>query len=114
MPILLIFSNVVAIIIEGAIITKTGIHVPFLYVCVALVSIAGGLMTLLQTNTGTSKWEGYQILLGFGAGCALQIPRIAAQNVNLLRDVPTAMAITIFAQTFGPTIMLSVGNNILN
>ncbi|KAF1978494.1 MFS general substrate transporter [Bimuria novae-zelandiae CBS 107.79] len=110
----LILSNVVAIMISGIIITKTGIYVPLLYICVVLVSIACALMTLLETDTGTAKWVGYQILHGFGAGCALQIPQIAAQNVNSLQDVPTAVAITMFAQNFGPTIMLSAGNNILN
>ncbi|KAJ4305330.1 hypothetical protein N0V90_000861 [Kalmusia sp. IMI 367209] len=110
----LILSMVVSIMFSGICITKTGIYVPFIFVTVVMVSIAGGLVTLLETDSGTGKWVGYQILYGFGAGCALQIPQIAAQNVNELKDVPTAMAITMFAQNFGPTILLSAGNNILN
>lgn len=99
---------------SGAIITRTGIYVPWLYAGVTLISIGGGLMTLLEIDTESGKWIGFQILYGFGAGCALQIPQIAAQNVNTLQDVPAAVAITFFAQNFGPTIMLSAGNNVLN
>ena len=81
---------------------------------VILTSIASGLLTTLQTDTGTGKWIGYQILYGVGAGAALQIPTIAVQNVLPIQDVPTGLAIVILAQNLGPAIFLSAGNNVFN
>ncbi|KAF2642701.1 major facilitator superfamily transporter [Massarina eburnea CBS 473.64] len=110
----LILSNVIALIIGGGLVTKFGHYVPFFYVSVVLMSIASGLLTTLQTDTGMAKWIGYQILYGAGSGSALQLPLIAVQNVLKLEDVPTGLAIVILAQNLGPAIMISVGNNVLN
>jgi hypothetical protein len=73
-----------------------------------------GLITTLEVHTGTAKWTGYQLLCGFGAGCALQIPNAATQNMRPLEDIPTDLAIVIQARNFGPTVMLGAGNNVMN
>jgi hypothetical protein len=84
------------------------------YVSVVLTSIAAGLLTTLQTDTGTGKWVGYQILYGAGAGAALQVPLLATQRVLPAKDVPTGLAIVILMQNFGPAVMISAGNNVFN
>jgi hypothetical protein len=110
----LILSNVASLILVGGLISKFGFYIPFVYVCIVLVSIAAGLVTMLAPHTESGKWIGYQILYGFGVGCAYGIPQIAAQAVLPLQDVPTGLAITIFFQNFGPAVLLSAGNNVLN
>jgi hypothetical protein len=110
----LILSNVVSIAVTGGLITKFGFYVPYIYICIILTCIGSGLITTLQVDSTISKWIGYQLLYGFGAGCALQIPNVATQNVLPLDDIPTGLAIVILAQNFGPAVMLSAGNNILN
>ncbi|KAI0403075.1 major facilitator superfamily domain-containing protein [Xylaria palmicola] len=110
----LILSNVVAIILAGALTTRFGYYMPFVYLCVVLISIASGLLTTLTPETGTGKWIGYQILFGFGCGCGLQLQQIAAQTVLPFQDVPTGIAITLFFQNFGGALFVSVGNNVLN
>lgn len=110
----LILSNVVGLILVGGLVTKFGHYMPFVFVCIVFVCIAAGLTTTLKPDTSTDKWVGYQIMYGFGVGCAYQLPQIAAQTVLPLRDVPTGLAITIFFQNFGPAVLLSAGNNVLN
>jgi MFS family permease len=110
----LILSNVISIAITGGLITKFGFYVPYVYLCIVLTCIGCGLITTLDVHSGTAKWIGYQLLYGFGVGCALQIPNVATQNVLPLEDIPTGLAIVILAQNFGPAVMLSAGNNILN
>ncbi|KAF2686071.1 MFS general substrate transporter [Lentithecium fluviatile CBS 122367] len=110
----LILSNVVSIAVTGGLITKFGFYVPYVYLCIVLTCIGCGLITTLDVHTGTAKWIGYQLLYGFGAGCALQIPNMATQNVLPLADIPAGLATIILAQNFGPAVMLSAGNNILN
>jgi len=110
----LILSNVFSIALTGGLITKFGFYVPYIYLCVVLTCVGSGLVTTLEVHTGTAKWIGYQLLYGFGAGCALQIPNVATQNVLPLNDIPTGLAIVILAQNFGPAVMLSAGNNVLN
>jgi hypothetical protein len=39
---------------------------------------------------------------------------VATQNVLLLEDIPTGLAVVILAQNLGPAVMISAGNNILN
>ncbi|KAI8950859.1 major facilitator superfamily domain-containing protein [Xylaria longipes] len=110
----LILSNVVGIILAGALTTNFGHYMPFIYVCVVFVSIASGLLTTLTPSTDTGKWVGYQILFGFGCGCGFQLPQIAAQTALPFQDVQTGIAITLFFQNFGGALFVSVGNNVLN
>ena len=110
----LILCNVIAIIIGGFLITKFGHYMPLVFLSVVLSSLGAGLMLLLEPGTDAGKWIGFQILYGFGIGCALSIPQIAAQTVLSLQDIPTGLAVVGFFQNLGPAIMLSAGNNVLN
>lgn len=110
----LILSNVVGLILVGGLVSTFGFYMPFVYTCIVCICIAAGLITTLAVDTTTGQWIGYQILYGFGVGCAYQLPQIAAQTVLPLNDVPTGLAITIFFQNFGPAVLLSAGNNVLN
>ncbi|KAK4096552.1 hypothetical protein N658DRAFT_489871 [Parathielavia hyrcaniae] len=110
----LILSNVVGLILVGGLVSTFGFYMPFVYACIFCICIAAGLTTTLAVDTTTGQWIGYQILYGFGVGCAYQLPQIAAQTVLPLNDVPTGLAITIFFQNFGPAVLLSAGNNVLN
>jgi MFS family permease len=110
----LILSNVVGLILVGGLVSTFGFYMPFVFVCIVCICISAGLMTTLAVDTTTGQFIGYQILYGFGVGCAYQLPQIAAQTVLPLNDVPTGLAITIFFQNFGPAVLLSAGNNVLN
>jgi MFS family permease len=110
----LILSNTFGIFFSGGLTSTFGYYMPYVYICVALTSIGSGLLTTLDPTSSTGRWVGYQILYGFGCGCAFQLPQIAAQAVLPQQDVPVGVAITLFGTMLGASLFVSVGNNVLN
>ncbi|KAK7702816.1 hypothetical protein SLS64_009426 [Diaporthe eres] len=110
----LVVSQVLAIIMVGVLTSKIGYYMPFIYVSVIVSAVGSGLLITLSSNTSTAQWIGYQILYGFGSGCGFQVPQVAAQTVLPFKDIPTGIAITLFFQSLGGSIFVSVGNNVLN
>ena len=107
-------SQVLAIITVGVLTSKLGYYMPFIYLSVALSAVGSGLFTTLSSETSTARLIGYQILYGVGSGFGFQVPQIAAQTVLSFKDIPTGIAITLFFQSLGGSIFVSVGNNVLN
>ncbi|KAF4830410.1 Efflux pump aflT [Colletotrichum tropicale] len=110
----LVLSMVVASLMTGALIRRTGYYTPFLIIGVCFMSVGAGLLNTLQLDTPSAKWIGYQILYGFGTGCASQVPNIAAQTVLPKKDVPIGTSLMFFSQLLGGAIFISVGQNVLN
>ncbi|OJJ05783.1 hypothetical protein ASPVEDRAFT_894952 [Aspergillus versicolor CBS 583.65] len=99
LPSIVAFS--ISMVVSGGLITKTGIASPILVVGAAIATVGTGLLYTLDIGTGSGKWIGYQILSGVGWGLAFQVPIIVAQNVVAPSDIPPAIAIVLFFQTFG-------------
>ncbi|KAH0430442.1 hypothetical protein CcaCcLH18_07822 [Colletotrichum camelliae] len=110
----LVLSMVVASLMTGALIRRTGYYTPLLIIGVCFMSIGAGLLNTLQLDTPSAQWIGYQILYGFGTGCASQVPNIAAQTVLPKKDVPIGTSLMFFSQLLGGAIFISVGQNVLN
>ena len=77
----LILSNVITLLITGALIAKFKHYVPFFYACTIFTSIACGLIVTWQVDSSAGVWIGYQIIEGVGTGFALQLPSVAIQAV---------------------------------
>jgi hypothetical protein len=101
-------------VFAGALTVKLGYYMPFVLASVVFMSIGGGLLTLLKTDSSTGAWIGYQIVFGLGAGLGFQQVTLAAQAVLPLADVSTGVAIAMFVQLLGGAVFVSVGNNIFN
>ena len=56
-----------------------GYYTQFMFLSVILMSIGSGLLTTFHTNTGHSKWIGYQVFFGAGVGFGMQQTLIAVQ-----------------------------------
>lgn len=110
----MVLSLVIFSILGGAAITTFGHYGPFYYLSVILSSIGVGLLTTFTTDTGHSKWIGYQVLYGAGIGMGLQLSLIAVQVVLSLDDVAIGMVIIIFFQTLGGALFVSVGQNVFS
>lgn len=108
----LILSQVVGTILAGALTSQTGYYMPFVFLSTIFMAIGAGLITLLEVDTSTAKWVGYQILFGFGAGLGFQQVTLAAQAVLDQKDVATGTGIAMFIQLFGGALFVSVGLNI--
>jgi hypothetical protein len=99
-------------IVLGGTITMTGIFNPFLITGPAIAAIGGGLLSTLNQSSSAGEWIGYQIILGIGVGACLTIPLMLAGVVVKPKDVSTATAIIIFAQSIGGATMLAAAQGI--
>jgi MFS family permease len=112
MSIPLIGGLVVASILSGAMIKRTGYYAPNMIATSILTSIGAGLLTTLTMTSNHSKWIGYQIIFGFGLGVGMQQSTTACRTVLERKDVPIAMSGIFFAQTLGGAVFLAIGQTI--
>ncbi|CAN9079477.1 unnamed protein product [Alternaria sp. RS040] len=107
-----ILSLVIMSLIAGVIVTATGHYAPLMVVSSILMAIGVGLLTTFQPDTSSSRWIGYQVIFGAGAGFGMQQTLIAVQTVLPAYDVPIGTALIMFSQTLGGAVFISVGQNI--
>lgn len=106
-----------------------GYYIPVALFASVLLSVGSGLIATFSPSTPTGKWIGYQILYGAGRGLGLQMvclilpitdssahlvififlwqPIIAVQNTVPPQQIPIAMALVTFSQSFGAALFLS-------
>ncbi|KAF2761484.1 putative MFS multidrug transporter [Pseudovirgaria hyperparasitica] len=108
----MIISHVCAALCSGPIVKIVGYYVPIAMFAAILLTIGSGLMATFSPDTSTGKWIGYQIIYGVGRGLGLQMPLIAVQSTVLPQQLPIAMALVIFSQSFGAAMMLSFAETI--
>lgn len=90
-----IVSVTIAMILSGIFVGCTGLAVAT-EVCGAAVAVIGaGLLFMLDINTSTAKWIGYQILAGVGWGLGFQVPIIVAQGSASSEDMSSTTAIVL-------------------
>ncbi|MCJ1392052.1 hypothetical protein MMC18_004919 [Xylographa bjoerkii] len=107
-------SITLASIVIGGSITSFGWYVPFMWIGAAIFTVGAGMLYTLQVNSGAGMWIGYQILTGIGAGASVQIPFISVQVVLKAKDMPTGNALTIFFNSLGGALAISVAQNIFS
>lgn len=99
----------------GGVMSKTGKYRPIHYAGFALMTIGFGIFSLLDRDTSTGKWVGYQILAGAGAG--LVIPTLLPAIMAPLSEADTALAtatwavLRSFGLTWGTAIPAAIFNN---
>lgn len=88
-------------IIGGLLLSKFGRYKPILVICFVLIVIGFGMFTLLDENSSTGAWVGFQVLESFGAGFGMGalLPALLAP----LTDEDTALATATwgFMRSFG-------------
>ncbi|KAL9103276.1 MAG: hypothetical protein Q9187_009025 [Circinaria calcarea] len=128
-------SITLASIAIGGSVTVFGWYTPFMWFGAAVFTVGAGLLYTLKVNASAGQWIGYQILTGVGAGASIQIPFIAVQVVLSAKDMPSGSkpstfhamyihaftntrtfgnpdALTIFFNTLGGAISVSIAQNI--
>ncbi|PNY26418.1 Pantothenate synthetase [Tolypocladium capitatum] len=103
----LIVAVTFSTIASGAFISATGNYQPMLIGGAALATIGAGLLYLLDVNTSTGHWIGYQIVAGAGWGASFQIPMIAVQGSVLPQDLAMGTGMLLFFQCIGGAIFVS-------
>ncbi|THC94946.1 hypothetical protein EYZ11_005585 [Aspergillus tanneri] len=95
-------------VVSGVMMGKLGYYLPWSIFGCVLTTIGSGLLSTISPTTSTKDWVGYQLLIGLGRGCCMQVPMVAVQNAVVAEDVSPAMAILTFSQTFGGAIFLAI------
>ncbi|OCL13154.1 MFS general substrate transporter [Glonium stellatum] len=108
----MIMGVVVLSLSSGISVTLLGYYTPFMYASSIFMAIGGGLLTTFATNTGHSKWIGYQFIYGAGVGLGMQQTLMVVQTVLPDADVPIGTAIMMFSQTLGGALFISVAQNV--
>jgi len=104
----LVLSLVIASVVAGVAITKTGYYTPWMIACACLMSAGAGLITTFSRGTGNAQVTGYQVIFGFGVGLGYQQAGIAAQTVLSRADIPIGVALMFFAQGLGGAVFISI------
>jgi hypothetical protein len=108
----MVVSLVVASILSGATISRTGHYVPIMFVATMLMATGSGMISTFKVDTGHSAWIGYQVLFGLGLGSGMQQPTMAAQTVLDPADVAIGVALMFFFQSMGGAIWVAVSQNL--
>ena len=107
-------SITISSVIVGGSITALGWYTPFTWIGTAIFAVGSGMLYTLKPSSSAGMWIGYQILSGFGAGACVQIPFVAIQVVLSKKDMPSGNAITIFFNTLGGAMSISIAQNIFS
>ncbi|CAK7205357.1 hypothetical protein SEUCBS139899_008127 [Sporothrix eucalyptigena] len=110
----LMLSMVLATMVCGFSTQKIGYYTPFAIAGACLLSVGAGLLYTLEPDTAEGRWIGYQILYGFGMGLVFQAPNLAVQTVLPRQDVPIGTSLMFFSQMLGATVIVSIGENVLD
>ena len=108
----MILGNVLGVISAGALTTRFGYYMPFIFLSLIFMSIGAGLLTTLQVDSSSAHWIGYQILFGLGSGWGFQQTAVAAQTVLALVDIPIGTAIMVFVQLLGGAMFVTIAQNV--
>jgi MFS transporter, DHA2 family, glioxin efflux transporter len=100
-------------IFVGGIITATGIHNLFLISGPATAAVGSGLLMLLDDQSSSGRWIGFQVILGVGVGFCLTIPLMLSQVVVRTKDVSTATRIIICTSSARPALFFLLGFKML-
>jgi hypothetical protein len=102
----------VTMLATGYILTKGGYSMPFMVLCVIMVSVACGLLTTWTPSSSDATVFGYLTLYGLGQGFGWQQPILIAQTMLPAAEVPTGTSLTTVCKLLGGTIFVSVAESL--
>lgn len=90
-----------AAIVGGVLLTKFGRYKPILVVSFASIVVGFGLFSLLDENSSTAAWVGFQVIESFGAGLCMAalLPALLAPLTD--KDTALATGTWAFMRSFG-------------
>ncbi|CAG8950774.1 hypothetical protein HYFRA_00002988 [Hymenoscyphus fraxineus] len=104
----LIILITATIMLNGGILSKTGLYKPWYLVGSVLVLVGGVLISRTDLQTSTARIYGYQVILGVGLGGYLQSGYAIIQSILSPSDVAYAVSFMLTAQLLGLVFALSI------
>jgi len=110
----LMFGMVIASILSGQIISKTGSYKKLAIISFAIGTVGMFLLSTLNANTSHLELIIYEAIAGIGAGIGIPIFTVAAQNAVTKRDLGVVTSSTMYFRFLGSVIGLAVLGAIVN
>lgn len=107
-----IISFVATSLVSGAAVSFIGYYTAFVIAGAAFHSVGNGLITTFSASTPESRWIGFQVILGIGAGMGAQASMLPAQTVLKSKDIALGLAVLNFASIVSGAIFSSVAESI--
>lgn len=105
-----IFIMIVAVIANGAVLSKHGMYMPWYLAGGSLIVIGAALMYTVKLSTSISHIYGYTVLIGLGVGLFSQTSFSVAQALVEPHMIPAAVGFISCAQITGITLSLAIAN----
>ncbi|MEV4318926.1 MDR family MFS transporter [Actinocrispum sp. NPDC049592] len=104
----LVAGLMVAAIVVGQVISKTGRYRWF--PVIGSLLIAGGLLLLSLMDASTTFWvtSGYMIVLGLGVGMVMPVPTVVVQSTSDYKDLGVATSGVSFLRTLGSSFGVAI------
>lgn len=99
-------------VLGGFVVSVTGYATPPAIIGSALGTVGLGLLTLLNVETTTAQWVGFQLLTSAGFGLSIQQCFTAVQTVLGEDDIAIGTTAVIASQSLGGAVFLTVGNSV--
>ncbi|KAK7949384.1 efflux pump antibiotic resistance protein [Apiospora aurea] len=109
----LLLSQLVSLIVVGAIVKQFGLYVPYM-IAGELICIGGqAMLTQIRRDTSTLYWAASFVVSGLGPGMAMQLPYTAVAVVLSDDDIPVGNAIAVLFYQLGGAIFISTGQTVI-
>lgn len=99
-------------VLAGFVVSFTGYATPPAIIGSAIGTVGLGLLTLLNVETTTAQWVGFQMLTSAGFGFSIQQCLTAVQTVLGDDDIAIGTTAVIASQSLGGAVFLTVGNSV--
>lgn len=110
----LMFTMILAAILSGQIISKTGTYKKLAIISFAIGTAGMFLLSTMTQNTSNLEIIIYEIIAGIGAGLAMPLFLIAAQNAVKKRDLGVVTSSSMYIEQLGSVIGLAILGTIVN
>ena len=110
----LMFAMIITAILSGQIISKTGTYKKLAIISFAIGTVGMFLLSTLTPNTTNLELIIYEIIVGIGAGLAMPIFIVAAQNAVAKRDLGVVTSSSMYFEQLGSVVGLAVLGTIVN
>lgn len=104
----IIIAATIGSLIHGAGTSAFGYYTPFMILASVIMPIAAGLITTFEIDTSFARLISYTGLSGLAYGIGFIGPQTAVQTVLPAEDVPLGLSIMLFAQSFGPAVVVPI------
>lgn len=110
----LMFSMIVAAILSGQIISRTGTYKKLAITSFGLGAVGMFLLSILTPNTSNLELIIFEIIAGIGPGLAMPIFMIAAQNAVSKQDLGAATSSSMYFEQLGSVVGLAILGAVVN